>query len=125
MRLIAILFAAAASLSLPDATPKEGHFEPRGLAELRSFAAPGVWLVGPGGRFIATNAGNDEIGLIDVATGHELGLLGGHAPTGKHDGNWSANGRILASAGDDTSVKVWDAVTRREINSFTPHAGYT
>jgi len=124
MRPIAILFAAA-SLALADATPKSGQFEPKGLVELRSFVVSNVWLLGPGGRYIATSTGNDEIGLFDVATGRDLGLLGGHAPTGKHDGNWSLNGRILASAGDDTSVKVWDAVGRKEIASFTPHAVFT
>ncbi|HEY3226790.1 MAG TPA: hypothetical protein VGK61_07345 [Planctomycetota bacterium] len=124
MKFTAILFAAAGVL-FGDVTPRSNSLDPRRLVELRSYPAPGVWLVGSGGRFIATDTGGEEIGLLDAATGRDAGPLAGHGGSGRHDGNWSADGRTFASASNDGSVKVWDAVTRKEIASFTPHTGYT
>lgn len=124
MKTAAILFAAAGVL-LGDVTPRSNALDPRHLVELRSYPTPGLWLVGSGGRFIATDSGAEEIGLLDAATGRDAGSLGGSGGSGRHDGNWGADGRTFASASNDGTVKVWDAATRKELASLTPHTGYT
>ncbi|HTF56029.1 MAG TPA: hypothetical protein VK661_02070 [Planctomycetota bacterium] len=124
MKSAAILFAAGWFL-FGDVTPRSNSLDPRHLVELRSYPAPGLWLVGSGGRFIATDTGGDDIGLLDAATGRDLGPLTGSGGSGRHDGNWGADGRTFASASNDGTVKVWDAATRKELASLTPHTGYT
>ncbi len=125
MKAAAILLSALA-VTLGDVTPRSSSFNPRRLGEERSFAAGGLWLVGPGGRYIATATGTDSFGLIDVATGRDLGAVGEHTGTVRHDGNWGQSERILATCAMDGSVKVWDATTRKEIAEFkSPHPGYT
>jgi len=124
MKSAAILFAVVCVL-FGDVTPRSNSLDPRRLVELRSYPAPGLWLVGSGGRFIAVDSGGDDIGLLDAATGREAGQLGGPGGSGRHDGNWGADGRTFASASNDGSVKVWDAVTKKELVSLTPHTGYT
>lgn len=123
MKAAAILLAASTVL-VADITPKAGTFNPKRLSLERSFSAPGLWLFAPGGKYIATATGINSFGLIDVATGKDLGVLGDH-PLGRHDGNFGQSDRILATTSNDGEVKVWDATTRKEIGSFKPHAGYT
>jgi WD40 repeat protein len=52
----------------------------------------------------------------------DLLTLRGHA-SGIRAACFSPDGRRLASAGDDGTVKVWDAATGRELLSLTRHAG--
>jgi WD40 repeat protein len=115
---------AVLAVLLGDVSPKSGTFNPKRLAKERDFAAPGLWLMSPGGRFITTATGIDSFGLIDATTGRELGRLGDHTG-GRHDGNWGRSDRILATTSNDGAVKVWDAITRKEVASLRPHAGYT
>jgi WD40 repeat protein len=127
MKAAAILLPVLAAL-VADVTPRSSNFHPKRLVEERSFAAPGLWLVAPGGKFIATATGGDSVGLIDVATGRDLGVLGDHDNGGRHDGNFGQSDHILATTANDGTVKVWDAATRKEIATFKdpfPHAGYT
>lgn len=123
MKLGATVLAVLAVL-LADVSPKSGTFNPKRLAKERDFAAPGFWLVSPGGRFITTATG-DSFGLIDATNGRDFGKLGDHVG-GRHDGNWGRSDRILATTSNDGAVKVWDATTQKEIASLRPHApGYT
>jgi len=124
MKTAAILLSGLA-LAFGDVTPRSSSFNPKRLGEERSFSAPGLWLVSPGGRFIATSLDETTFGLIDAATGRDLGTVGKHESGGRHDGNWGQSDRILATTSGDGEVKVWDAVARKEIASFKPHAGYT
>ena len=124
MKFVALVFAALVSLA-PDVSPRSSSFHPKRLSEERSISAAGLWLIAPGGKFIATAAGGDSVGLIEVATGNDLGVLGEHSG-GRHDGNFGQSDRILATTANDGPVKVWDATTRKEIASFkSPHPGYT
>ena len=124
----AALLLAAAALAATDISPKSGTFNPKRLQQERSFAAPGLWLFAPGGKYVATATGIDGFGLIDVVTGKDLGSIGNH-PGGRHDGNFGQNDHILATTSNDGEVRVWDATTRKEIASFVgdkqPHPGYT
>ena len=124
MKSAAILLSALASV-LGDVTPRSSAFDPRRLVEERSISAGSLWLVSPGGRYIATATGADSFGLIDTATGRDVGQVGEHAGTVRHDGNWGQSDRFLATAGNDGTVKVWDAQARKEIASLTPHEGFT
>ena len=126
MKLAAILLSTLAFI-VGDVTPRSGSFNPKRLAQVRSFPAPGLWLLAPGGKFIATMTGGDGVGLIDATTGRDLGVLGDHGGSVRHDGNWGQSDRILATTASNGSVKVWDAVTRKEIGSIKtpPHDGFT
>src|SRR5262245_49071419 len=123
MKTAAILLSGLA-LAFGDVTPRSSSFNPKRLGEERSFSAPGLWLVSPGGRFIATATDDTGFGLIEAATGRDFGTVGSHEG-GRHDGNWGQSDRILATTGEDGIVKAWDAGSRKEIASFKPHAGYT
>jgi len=117
------LFLAA--LVLADVTPRTSTFDPRRLAEERSFAVPETWLVGAGGKYIATETGAGSIGLIDATTGRNLGVIDELGGPSRHDWNWGQSDRILAITAHDGNVKVWDATTRKEIASLKPHEGMT
>ena len=123
MKAPAILLSAF--LVAADATPRSVTFAPNRLALERSFPAPGLWLMAPGGRYIATETGGDSFGLLDAAAGRDLGVWGGHEGAARHDGNWGLSGRFLATCGMDGSVRVWDAATKKQVAIFSPHAGYT
>jgi WD40 repeat protein len=124
MKAGAIVLAAIA-VALGDVTPRASWFNPKRLREERSFAAPRAWLMSAGGRFIATTTGDDSFGIIDVASGRDLGAFGAHKNAAMHDGNWGGSDRYLATCDEsDAAVKVWDATTRKEVLSISPHPGY-
>lgn len=119
--LLAVLAAAAA-----DVSPRASSFNPKRLVEERSFAAPNLWLVAPGGKYVATAIGGDSFGVIDVATGRDAGQIGDSGGGGRHDGNFGQSDRYLATTANDGPVRVWDAASRKEVASFKlPHPGYT
>ena len=124
MKSAAILLSALVAV-FGDVTPRSNTFDPKRLVEERSFSAASLWLVSPGGKYIATATGADSFGLIDATTGRDLGEVGEHAGTVRHDGNFGQSDRFLAIAGNDGTVKVWDATTRKEIASLQPHEGFT
>ena len=124
MKTAALLFSALAALA-GDVTPHSSSVHPKRLAEERSFPAPGLWLISPGGKFIATEGPGDSFGLIDGATGRDLGRMGDAMAGGRHDGNWGQSGRFIAITSNDGSVRVWDATTRKETASMRPHEGVT
>jgi WD40 repeat protein len=128
MMKVGAMILAAAAVAFGDVTPRASTFNPRRIAEERSFDAPNLWLVSAGGRYIATQTGADAFGLIDTSTGKDVGAFGDHGGMGRHDGNWGQSDRLLATAGSDGTVKVWDATTRKEVVSIAgrdAHAGYT
>jgi WD40 repeat protein len=123
MKFAAILLSGLAIAAL-DATPRGGTFNPKGLAEERTFPAPNAWLFSAGGRFIATEIDESAFGLIDTATGRDFGQLGKH-PRARHDGNFGQSDRVLATTGNNGDVKVFDALSRKELLSLAqPHPSY-
>jgi hypothetical protein len=73
--------------------------------------------VTPDGRLLATGAPlTGEVRLWDNA-GKELATLGRHAG-GVAGVAFSADGKLLASAGNDGVLRLWDVVTRKEVRQF-------
>jgi WD40 repeat protein len=86
--------------------------EIRRLAGHRSPTTCVAWS--PDGRTLASTGHNDKaVWLWEVATGKELGRLVGHQ-AGCHSVAFSPDGAGLASAGEDKTVRLWDAATGRE-----------
>ena len=123
MKIAAILLSGLA-LASADATPRGGTFNPRILAEERSFPAPDAWLFSAGGRFIATEIGDTDFGLIDTATGKKDAEPLGKHRRARHDGNFGQSDHILATTGNDGDVKVFNAISRKELFTIRPHPGY-
>ena len=44
---------------------------------------------------------------------------------GIHDGGFSSNGKFMVTAGNDSTVKVWDLVAMKEARSVEPFGGYS
>lgn len=79
------------------------------------IAPSGEWLVAP------TEAGS-TLGacLWNLHTGKKLGSLKGHrGPV--HDVTVSWDGRLVATAGEDTMARVWDAITGDELLTLGNH----
>lgn len=75
----------------------------------------------PDGTRLLTMAGNDEQGAKDAtarvwdgATGKELLVFTGHTKA-VFPGDWSPNGKRIATFSNDGTVKVWDAATGAEL----------
>jgi WD40 repeat protein len=67
----------------------------------------------PGNLGLARSVGA-EIFVLDATTGHEIRRLRGHTEVVTAMG-FSPDGRRLASAAHDGTVKLWDTATGREI----------
>ncbi len=86
---------------------------------------PAALAWSPDGRFIACNGGllAEVVQVWDAATGQ---LSPDHAAYDKHSEQvqaiaWSPDGTCIASAGDDSVVHVWDALTGRASAIYRGH----
>jgi WD40 repeat protein len=64
----------------------------------------------PDGRRLAVTSLNGTITVDDTVTGRVVSVLLGHSGVVSYV-SWSSNGNYIASAGDDDSVRIWDAHT--------------
>ncbi len=71
----------------------------------------------PDGGAAALGAGDGTIRLVETATLHELGALGGFEQVVVKVA-WSANDRVLAAECSDHRIKAWNLETKREISNF-------
>ena len=84
-----------------------------------AFSPDARRIVWGGGAYRARRG---EVGIWDAVTGEKLLSLDGHT-------GWvtsvaiGADGRCIASAGWDKTVRVWDAATGQEIQRFEGHTG--
>jgi RNA polymerase sigma factor (sigma-70 family) len=74
----------------------------------------------PDGRFIATDS-RGAITLFDMATGRPLHLLRESGSVGIFDYNaprlaFDPNSKLLAGAADDSTIRIWDVGTGRELH---------
>ncbi|RME85281.1 MAG: hypothetical protein D6775_03220 [Caldilineae bacterium] len=101
----------------------DGDAGPELMARLRGHSgrhagtAAVAWS--PDGRWLASSLGADL--LVWKATGSDSPLrLTAHTDD-ITDLSWSSDGRHLASAGEDRSVRIWDARTGRLLRTLTGH----
>lgn len=126
MRAILVPLAATIAAALPalaDTSPPRTDVDYRRFAEVAAAPVARVWYITPDGKFVANQAGADVV-LTDAATGKEHGRLSGHG-AGIHDAGFSSNGKLMATSGNDATVKVWDLATCKELKSFNPFGAYS
>ena len=61
-----------------------------------------------------------QVQLWDVSTGSELGAIKGHG-RGVSKVAFSRDGKLLASAATDNTIKIWDVATRAELRTLAGH----
>lgn len=80
-------------------------------------------------RWLAFSPNADWLALADEREVRLLARFGHESfSLGQHDGGvngvtWSPDGRRVASASDDGTIKVWDIDARRELRNQRPHLG--
>ena len=72
----------------------------------------------PDGRYL-TSGGFDSAKIWEVVTGEEVRNL--HGQGGVLAVAYSPDGRYIATGGHDTTMKLWDAHTGRELRTFRGH----
>jgi WD40 repeat protein/serine/threonine protein kinase/tetratricopeptide (TPR) repeat protein len=90
--------------------------------EGREIPTPGdasVTAISPDGQTIAV--GGNALRLYAADTGKELDLLLGHKGTVRAV-TFSSDGKYLASAGNDRTVRLWDLATNKQLAVY-PHPG--
>ena len=88
----------------------------------------------PDGRYLLTAGGNDEQGgkdnsarIWDGATGEELLVFNGHTMS-SWPGDWSPDGKRVATFGNEGAARVWDASTGDELLTLSVpvlYSGFT
>ena len=81
-----------------------------------------------GARFIATSAAGQAV-VYDAATGQQMLALQGHAPglggettyNGITGADFSPDGKLIATASDDLTARIWDASTGDELFTLKGH----
>jgi WD40 repeat protein len=70
----------------------------------------------PDGRLVASGS-NPDVTLWDIATGRRLTMLSGHSSQ-IYSMAWSSASKLLASAASDGTVRVWDTLQGRALQTL-------
>jgi WD40 repeat protein len=111
--------------SSPDETVRV--WDPEAGREVSRFACKAALGVafGPDGQTVAATSSN-QVKLWDVATGREVRTFGNLFTAHQLQVNavaFSKDGRLLASAGEDATVKVWETASGGLLLTFRQHGG--
>ena len=119
---VAILAILGAQGVRADSSRRREVVDLTRLELLRTIGKGWTHSLAPGGQAFAVFDAN-IVRLIDTQDGKEIQALNGH--TGLiHDSGWSRDGRLIATAGYDAAVHVWDVSTGKSLLRVYPHAGY-
>lgn len=88
------------------------------LGDRRETYGPAV--LSPDGRWLATDATDFSVRLVEVATGRVRHALAGHT-SHVRAAVFSPDGKTLASGSADKSIRLWDVATGRELRTLTGH----
>ena len=105
-----------------DTSPKRRSVDPRRFELLRTLKGPPTSHLSPSGQFILTYKANNCT-ITDVRTGKRLGELTGHGGR-MHDAYFSRDGKLVATASYDATVRIWDTATQKELQVIEAHSGY-
>ena len=120
--LVAILAVLGSQGVQADSSRRREVVDLTRLELLRSIGKGWTHSLAPGGQAFAVFDAN-VVRLIDTADGKEIQTLNGHAGL-IHDAGWSRDGRLIATAGYDAAVHVWDVSSGKSLLRIYPHAGY-
>jgi WD40 repeat protein len=120
--LVAILAVLGAQGARADSSRRREIVDLTRLELLRSIGKGYTHSLAPGGQAFAVFDAN-VVRLIDTGDGKEIQTLNGHAGL-IHDSGWSRDGRLIATAGYDAAVHIWDVSTGKSQLRVYPHAGY-
>src|SRR5207244_3437173 len=101
----------------------EGVFnnEPLGVTEVPAVGPGDRKKPGPAREGVPEKPPG-EVTIWDIASGKEVLHLHGHSAA-VADVVFSPDGKTLASAGWDRTVKIWDRKNGQELHSLTGHTG--
>jgi WD40 repeat protein len=120
--LVAILAFVGARGLQADSSRRREVVDLTRLELLRTIGKGWTHSLAPGGQAFAVFDAN-LVRLIDTADGKEIQTLNGHAGL-IHDSGWSRDGRLIATAGYDAAVHVWEVSSGKSLLRVYPHAGY-
>jgi WD40 repeat protein len=126
LALLVFLFPPAAALAetAPPARPRvdrdgvplpEGALARLGTARLRNLGYFGAVALSPDGAALCS-AQAGAVRFLDPRTGEEQGRL--EVPGGASGVLFSADGKILITAGSDGTLRFWDAKAKREVRKL-------
>jgi len=116
------LLALATTPVWADTSPKVRWPDPRGFTLLKTLGIPRAMLLSANGRFLVSYGGG-QAEVFDVEQGRAIGAFEEHEGD-IHDGRMSADGELVATAGEDGRVRIWETRTRRQRHALEAHAGF-